>query len=194
MKDPFLELTAPDVPEEVARYREDLTQMLSFWYGPWETFCTWTFRPRDYIDKVGRHHPDREVRLGAGTAEREFLRVMKWKQFRSTGYFYVVEPHKFRDAVHIHSLHKAADHIHWKLIYQYWFKEYGRFRSEPVTRARDVNYYLTKSIQWSYLTKAIDDGLWGFSKSCQWILSPATHFNFKPEIPVASTGELFEKN
>ena len=194
MKEPYLELTAPDPSKPVAEFREKLTTMLSFWYGPWETFCTWTFKPRDYYDKHGRHHPDREVRLGPATAEREFLRVMKWKQFRSTGYFYVVEPHKFRDAVHVHSLHKAADHIRWSLIHKYWHKEYGRFRSERITTSRTVNYYLTKSIQWSYLTKAIDDGLWNFSKSCQWILAPATLDKFSPEKPPASTGDLFGEN
>lgn len=181
MEDDALTLGQPHVSQRVKDYRRELTQMLEFWYGPWQTFCTWTFAPKPKHDKFGWVIPDTEIPLSPAVAEREFLRMMKWKTFRSTGYFYVTEPHQFRNVTHVHSLHKAADHIWWKSIHAFWLEKYGRFKSQPITEKRGVAFYMAKDIQWSYMTKTIEDGLWGFSPSCKWIRGPAASMETRSE-------------
>ena len=184
-----ISLGQPNVARKIHEFREALGSMLAFDYGPWETFCTWTFKPKEAQDKRGRVIPDTEIPLSPSTAEREFKRVMKWPCFRSTGWFFVTEPHKDRNVVHVHSLHKAASHITWRMIHAFWLEKYGRFRSDPVTAKKDPGFYLAKNIQWSYLTKTIDDGLWGFSNSCSWIRSPAT---LKQQMGIETGGSELE--
>ena len=152
-----MDLTAPALAPKVLAFREGLARMISL-YGPWDTFVTWTFRP-----KYDAKDEQKEVPIYGHTAERNFRRVMNWPCFRKTGWMFVVEPHKNRRATHVHSLHRYASHITWKLIWRHWFEKFGRFQSEPVRRDRGAGFYMGKEVQWSYMSKTIDDGLWGFS-------------------------------
>jgi len=153
----MMELVQPNLPKQVLEFRSGLAEMIGL-YGPWDTFCTWTFRPKyDYKDD------EKEVPLYGQTAQRHFLKVMNWPCFRKTGWMFVVEPHKNRKATHVHSLHRYASHITWKLIWGFWYEKYGRFQSEKVRRDRGAGYYMGKEVQWSYMSKTVDDGLWGFS-------------------------------
>lgn len=134
-------ILVPSVCPKIMRRSSANHQKMADWVhmlAPWQVKADFTFRGE----------------FTQWSTQRAFERFM-CRSLPSVSYFYAVERNPSRHGHHVHALFADCAGLQRRLVWDNWFKRFGRARIEPVRSSDDVTSYCSK-----YCTK--DDAWWDF--------------------------------